>query len=121
MHCASRRLQLHCAPQCQYMTGAKDDEIKETRLQSLPEWQGHRAGTSVKFAREGAKVVVCDVSPSTIENTVEMCKKEGAQAFGYVVDVRDTKALAQLVTVTVEKWGRIDCLVNNAGTRPDAQ
>jgi 3-oxoacyl-[acyl-carrier protein] reductase len=52
---------------------------------------------------------------------VELCKKEGAQAFGYVVDVRDTKALAQLVAVTVEKWGRIDCLVNNAGIVADAQ
>ncbi|MES2561232.1 MAG: beta-ketoacyl-ACP reductase [Pseudomonadota bacterium] len=83
--------------------------------------RGIGQATAVKFAQEGAKVVVCDVSPGAIEQTVELCKKEGAQAFGYVVDVRDMKTLNQLVESTVEKWGRIDCLVNNAGIVADAQ
>jgi 3-oxoacyl-[acyl-carrier protein] reductase len=83
--------------------------------------RGIGQATAVKFAREGAKIVVCDVSPATIETTLELCKDEGAQAFGYVVDVRDTNALDKLVDAVVQKWGRIDCLVNNAGIVADAQ
>ncbi len=40
---------------------------------------------------------------------------------GYVADVRDMKALEAMVAATVAKWGRVDCLVNNAGIVQDAQ
>ena len=83
--------------------------------------RGIGQATAVKFAREGAKVVVCDLSPESIEETVKMCKESRGEAFGYVVDVRDTKALAGMVEATVAKWGRVDCLVNNAGIVMDSQ
>lgn len=83
--------------------------------------RGIGQATAVKFAQEGARVVVCDLSPASIEDTVELCKKAGAQAFGCVVDVRDIKSIEKMVAATVQKWERIDCLVNNAGIVADAQ
>ena len=50
-----------------------------------------------------------------------MCKETRGDAFGYVADVRDVKSLEQMVDVTIAKWGRVDCLVNNAGIVMDAQ
>jgi 3-oxoacyl-[acyl-carrier protein] reductase len=83
--------------------------------------RGIGQATAVKFAREGAKVVVCDLSPEWIEETVELCKETRGDAFGYVADVRDPKSLEGMVDATVAKWGRVDILVNNAGIVMDAQ
>src|SRR5918995_2829666 len=83
--------------------------------------RGIGQATAVKFATEGAKVVVCDLTPEWIEETVELCKETRGDAFGYVADVRDIQSLEQMVEVTVAKWGRVDCLVNNAGIVMDAQ
>jgi 3-oxoacyl-[acyl-carrier protein] reductase len=83
--------------------------------------RGIGQATAVKFAQEGAKVVVCDLSPEWIEETVQMCKETRGDAFGFVADVRDMKSLESMVEVTLAKWGRVDCLVNNAGIVMDAQ
>ena len=83
--------------------------------------RGIGQATAFKFATEGAKVVVCDLSPERIKETVEMCKETRGDAIGYVADVRDIKSLEKMVVATVAKWGRVDCLVNNAGIVADAQ
>jgi 3-oxoacyl-[acyl-carrier protein] reductase len=83
--------------------------------------RGIGQATAVKFACEGAKVVVCDLSPEWIEETVALCKKAGGDAIGCVADVRDSKSLQAMVETTVKQWGRVDCLVNNAGIVMDAQ
>ncbi|HXF65538.1 MAG TPA: 3-oxoacyl-ACP reductase FabG [Burkholderiales bacterium] len=83
--------------------------------------RGIGQATAVKFAREGAKVVVCDLHPEWIEETVRLCKETRGDAFGFVADVRDMRALERMVEKTVARWGRVDCLVNNAGIVMDAQ
>ncbi len=83
--------------------------------------RGIGQATAVKFAREGARVVVCDLSPEWIDQTVALCKETGAEAIGCVADVRDMKSLEAMVKATLDKWGRVDCLVNNAGIVMDAQ
>jgi 3-oxoacyl-[acyl-carrier protein] reductase len=83
--------------------------------------RGIGQATAVKFAREGAKVVVCDLTPESIDETVALCKETRGEAFGYAADVRDMKSLEGMVAATVAKWGRVDCLVNNAGIVSDAQ
>lgn len=83
--------------------------------------RGIGQATSVKFASEGAKVVVCDLSPEWIEETVKLCKEAGGDAMGCIADVCDMKSLQAMVAATVDKWGRVDCLVNNAGIVSDAQ
>jgi len=83
--------------------------------------RGIGQATAVKFANEGAKVVVCDLSPEWIEETVNLCRETRGEAMGYVADVRDIKSLEGMVEATVKRWGRVDCLVNNAGIVSDSQ
>ena len=49
--------------------------------------QGIGLATALKFAREGAQVVVCDVRQAAVDQAVAACQAEGSQAFGLVVDV----------------------------------
>ena len=83
--------------------------------------RGIGQATAVKFAREGAKVVVCDLTPESLEETLALCKETRGEAMGYAADVRDMKSLKGMVEATLLKWGRVDCLVNNAGIVADAQ
>jgi 3-oxoacyl-[acyl-carrier protein] reductase len=83
--------------------------------------RGIGQATAVKFASEGARVVVCDLKPEWLDETVSRCKEAGGDAFGYAADVRDPKTLEAMVAATIAKWGRVDCLVNNAGIVADAQ
>jgi 3-oxoacyl-[acyl-carrier protein] reductase len=83
--------------------------------------RGIGQATALKFASEGAKVVVCDLSPEWIEDTVEQIGKIGGESMGYTADVRSLPALRAMVDAVVARWGRIDCLVNNAGIVMDSQ
>ena len=83
--------------------------------------RGIGQATAVKFAREGAKVVVCDLSAESIADTFKQCEAIGAQTLGAVANVTDSKSLQAMVQATLAKFGRIDCLVNNAGIVADAQ
>ncbi|WP_293932304.1 3-oxoacyl-ACP reductase FabG [Iodobacter sp.] len=77
--------------------------------------------TAVKFAAEGAKVVVCDVNQSGIDGVVSSLVASGAVAVGYVVDVTNKTQIAEMVAAVKAQFGRIDVLVNNAGIVQDAQ
>jgi 3-oxoacyl-[acyl-carrier protein] reductase len=83
--------------------------------------RGIGQATALKFASEGAKVVVCDLSTEWIDDTVERVGRIGGQAMGYTADVRSLPALRAMVDAVVARWGRVDCLVNNAGIVMDAQ
>ncbi|MDP2398787.1 MAG: 3-oxoacyl-ACP reductase FabG [Burkholderiales bacterium] len=83
--------------------------------------RGIGQATALKFAREGAKVMVCDINQEWIDDTVAQCKAEGGEAIGHIADVRDIKSLEAMVKATVDQWGRVDCIVNNAGIVADAQ
>ena len=83
--------------------------------------RGIGQATAVKFAQEGARVVVCDLKPEWLTESVSLCQAEGVEAIGCAADVRDMKTLEAMVAATLAKWRRIDCLVNNAGIVADAQ
>jgi len=80
---------------------------------------GH--STAVKFAAEGAKVAVCDINPELMQQTLAAIRSKGGEAEGYPVDVTKKETLAAMVKAVMAKWGRIDCVVNNAGIVMDAQ
>ena len=80
---------------------------------------GH--STAVKFAAEGARVAVCDINPELIQQTLAEIKAAGGEAEGYEVDVTNKAQIAKMVDAVMAKWGRIDCVVNNAGIVMDAQ
>lgn len=72
------------------------------------------------FAREGASVAVVDALIDPARAVVERIAAEGGRAIALEADVRDEKAVRQVVEATVTKWGRIDVLFNNAGIMPHA-
>ena len=74
---------------------------------------GH--ATALAFAQEGAKVVVSDVDSKLGLNTVEEIKKNNGEAFFVKCDVSSEEEVKNLVSKTVEKYGRLDCAYNNAG------
>jgi len=83
--------------------------------------QGIGQATAYKFAKEGAKVAVCDINLVAIDETVRHILDAGGEAAGFRVDVTDKDSIAAMVEGVMAKWGRVDTLVNNAGIVQDAQ
>ena len=83
--------------------------------------RGIGQSTAVRFAAEGARVAVCDINPELIRQTLAEIKSKGGEAEGYTVDVTRKEQIAAMVKSVMAKWGRIDCVVNNAGIVMDAQ
>ena len=67
------------------------------------------------FAKEGAKVVVNDMNPSSGQSVAEAINKEGGTAAFVQADVSKEADVVRMVQFTVETYGRLDILVNNAG------
>ncbi|MCL4516501.1 MAG: 3-oxoacyl-ACP reductase FabG [Firmicutes bacterium] len=75
--------------------------------------------TALLFAREGGRVVICDVDAQTGQAALEEIKACGAGALFYKVDVTNRAEVAAMVDGAVQKFGRIDILINNAGITQD--
>ncbi|MGQ9467037.1 MAG: beta-ketoacyl-ACP reductase [Anaerolineae bacterium] len=73
--------------------------------------------TALRFAEEGARVVICDVNEEMGRQTAAMLGPTGAF---YRVNVADRKAVQEWVDDVAARYGRIDILVNNAGILRDA-
>jgi len=71
--------------------------------------------TALAFAREGAKVLVADVSVDGGEETVRMIKDLGADAAFVKADVSVDAEVAGMVAEAVDRFGGLDVAVNNAG------
>jgi NAD(P)-dependent dehydrogenase (short-subunit alcohol dehydrogenase family) len=69
--------------------------------------------TALKFAEEGAKVVVSDIKGH--EETAELIKKAGGDASAVKADVSRTTEVNAMVAHAVATYGRLDCACNNAG------
>ena len=83
--------------------------------------QGIGQATALKFAREGAKVAVCDINEAAAAEVADAINAEGGEAIPFRVDVTQKASIARMVEGVMERWGRIDTLVNNAGIVQDAQ
>ncbi len=83
--------------------------------------QGIGLATALKFAEEGATVVLCDLRPDGVDAALAMVRARGAQAQGFAVDVTDRAGLDAMVAAVKEHYGHIDVLVNNAGITKDAR
>ncbi len=83
--------------------------------------QGIGLATAIKFAEEGARVVVCDVRQAGIDAAVQACRTHTAQVEGLVMDVTDRAQVDAVMAQVSQRHGRIDVLVNNAGITQDAR
>ena len=114
----------------------------ETQLEPKPEWQPRYPGsgrlrdkvaivtggdsgigraTAVLFAREGAKVAIAYLEEDDdAQITADAIEKEGSEALLHRGDLGDPEVCQALVDKVIDKWGRLDVLVNNAGEQhPD--
>jgi len=71
--------------------------------------------TAVRFAAEGAKVVVNDLDPGTAESTVAAIVAAGGEALAVPGDVTQADDVDRVVETAVAAWGRLDVVHNNAG------
>lgn len=71
---------------------------------------------AVGFAREGAKVTICDFNVEGLEETRQLITDLGAECLALKVDVRNQDEVETCVNATLEQFGTVDILVNNAGT-----
>lgn len=74
--------------------------------------------TALRFAEEGAKVVICDVNEEAGQATVRELDEDAAF---YKVNVANREEVQKWIDNAVAKYGRIDVLVNNAGVLRDGQ
>ena len=77
--------------------------------------RGIGRGITEAFAEAGAHVVCAARTLEQIERTAETARGFGRRALAVPCDVNDRSQLEQVVTQTMEEFGRIDVLVNNAG------
>ena len=68
-----------------------------------------------RFAAEGSAVVVADLDASEAEVVAAGIRAAGGEAEAVAVDVSDAAAVDRLAATTLERFGRVDVLCNNAG------
>ncbi len=68
-----------------------------------------------QFGANGAKVIVAGRTLRTLQATVDAIRAAGGEASPVVADVSDKQSAAHLTEEAVRIYGRVDCLVNNAG------
>lgn len=76
--------------------------------------QGIGAGIAKLFAEEGAKVVAVDLKMDALETNVKAMNKNGGEAIAMKLDVSSEEGWKSVIAKTIEKYGQIDVLVNNA-------
>lgn len=79
-----------------------------------PGWGNGRA-TCVRFAEEGAKIFAIDRDPDKTAETVERVTAVGGEIVTYQCDVTSNESVAAMVKACVDRFRRIDVLVNNVG------
>jgi meso-butanediol dehydrogenase/(S,S)-butanediol dehydrogenase/diacetyl reductase len=78
--------------------------------------QGIGRAVAERLAGEGARVAVVARHEDTVAETVHLLRAQGAEAAGIVADVADETETKRYVAETLQAFGRVDVLVNNAGT-----
>jgi len=67
------------------------------------------------FAREGARVALCDVKAAFLDDALTAIGDLGGEVLAFEMDVTVRTQIDEVVRQVLGKWGRLDILVNNAG------
>lgn len=92
------------------MTNFKDKVVIITGAK-----QGMGKTHALSFAKRGAKVVVSDISKEECEKVVEEIEQERGEALAVKCNVLEKSEVDNLLQETIDQFGKIDVLVNNAG------
>jgi 3-oxoacyl-[acyl-carrier protein] reductase len=76
--------------------------------------------TVLKFASEGAKVAIGDINEEAAKAVAEECKTAGFEAEAFKLDVANKDNVEQVIRSIVERFGKLDILINNAGITKDS-
>ncbi len=71
--------------------------------------------TSLLFAKEGAKVVVCDINDEGGAETLELIKNQGGEAVYFDADVSQSADCEKMVHIAEKTFGKLNVMFNNAG------
>jgi NAD(P)-dependent dehydrogenase (short-subunit alcohol dehydrogenase family) len=76
---------------------------------------GNGRATALRFAEEGARLVLVDRRRESVEETLELVRERGADGYVVVADVREELQCQTIVQAAMAHYGRIDILHNNVG------
>jgi NAD(P)-dependent dehydrogenase (short-subunit alcohol dehydrogenase family) len=77
--------------------------------------------TALAFAREGASVVVSDISEQSVRDTARRIEELGGGALAVACDVTRTEDVKAALDQTIETFGRLDVAFNNAGVENEVK
>ena len=77
--------------------------------------------TALAFAREGASVVVSDISEQNVGDTARWIEELGGRALAVACDVTRSEDVKAALDQTIETFGRLDVAFNNAGVENEAK
>ena len=81
--------------------------------------RGIGEGIVLRFAEEGAKIIVNDVNEQDANNVVDQVKSKGGRAIAVLGSVSDRPTVQKMVDTAVKELGTLDIIVNNAGITRD--
>lgn len=81
--------------------------------------RGIGEGIALRFAEEGAKIIINDVNEADAQAVVEKIKAQGGQAASVIGSVADRSVVQSMVDTAVSTFGTVDIIVNNAGITRD--
>jgi 3-oxoacyl-[acyl-carrier protein] reductase len=81
--------------------------------------RGIGRATALRFAEEGAKVVVNDLDPEVAQDAAEEIKKNGGEAISVAANLIEQPEAQKVVQAAIDEWGKLDILINNAGITKD--
>ncbi len=76
---------------------------------------GNGEAIAIMFARQGAKVLLVSRNRKNAENVLSQIEREGGEASFFAGDVSDNDACKRMVEAAVERYGKLNILVNNVG------
>jgi len=69
---------------------------------------------AIRFAKEGAKLAICDIQEEKLRETEKLCKVEGAEVLATFTNLKEQDQMKEFVNSIKEKFGHVDVLINGA-------